>query len=458
MLDWQWLERASYMFLRGLHSLSNTDYVAGAEQQRRSLFDGTKWPRTKNVLNGIRDTVFKGLLNRPYFPDIGVIALVPDVWGEAWQVRQQVLTRLAGYFNVVWVNPAQGWRELLLKRAHDDKSRDSEVAPLPGFEVYRHGRWLPKLYRPQFLASFTARQRLLQAQRILLKRGCRKIILYLWRPEFEPALDVTDHDISCYHIDDEYTFSDVEKPIEEIEAKLISRVDQVFIHSPGLLKKKGHLNPNTAFVPNGVDYFTYATPCDEPADIKRIPRPRVGYTGVLKKQLNWDLLIHLSVQHPEWSFVFVGPMSSHDEIASAIEKLSSQGNVHFLGAKSVQDLSAYPQHFDVCIMPYRKDDYTKYIYPLKLHEYLASGRPIVGTRILSLQDFADVIALVDTLEEWSTAITEALTPGAISSTQVKIRRNIAREHDWDKLVKRIAHTLCKRLGSPYLEYFEELQR
>jgi len=48
----------------------------------------------------------------PYLADVSVIGLVPDVWGSPWQARHHVLTRLATYFNVVWVNPVRHWRKL----------------------------------------------------------------------------------------------------------------------------------------------------------------------------------------------------------------------------------------------------------------------------------------------------------------------------------------------------------
>ena len=74
------------------------------------------------------------------------------------------------------------------------------------------------------------------------------------------ALELIPHSVSCYHIDDEYTFSEVEQATSEDEAHLIRKVDQVFISSRGLFEKKGHLNPNTLFVPNGVDYAAYIIP------------------------------------------------------------------------------------------------------------------------------------------------------------------------------------------------------
>jgi len=389
----------------------------------------------------------------PVVPSVGVLALVPDRWSDLWQPRHQVLTRLAQYFHVVWVNPAREWRDVLISRkARSARSADAHQGS--GFTVYEPDFWLPKVYRPQALAALMDRLRLERARRVLARRGCRRIVLYLWRPEFAFALRAVPADLSCYHIDDEYSFSTVEIPTPEAEARLIASVDQVFIHSRALLEKKGVINPHTAWVPNGVDYRAYARPVDEPGDLSPIPRPRIGYTGHIKRQLDWALLGRLAERHPEWSFVFVGAWHAHPELLPVIRELSSRHNIHFLGKKSVQELAAYPQHFDVCIMPYQADDYTKYIYPLKLHEYLASGRPTVGTRIHSLEDFTEVVSLAATLDEWSAAIAGALEPEANSVECRAARRAVARQHDWQSLVRRIAETIARRLGCEFVEPFD----
>jgi len=384
-------------------------------------------------------------IDAPLVPDVGVLALVPDRWSDLWQQRHQVLTRLARYFHVTWMNPAREWRAVLTGPVAR-RTRQAPGRPAGAFTVYEPEFWLPKVYRPQALADLTDRRRLERARRLLVRRGCRRIVLYLWRPEFASALDVVPADLSCYHVDDEYSFSTVEIPTPDAEARLLASVDQVFIHSRALLEKKGAINRHTAWVPNGVDYRAYARPVAEPGDLRAIARPRIGYTGHVKRQLDWALLRELAARHPAWSFVFVGAWNAHPDMLREIEQLSSRPNVHFLGRKSVHELAAYPQHFDVCLMPYRADDYTKYIYPLKLHEYLASGRPAVGTRIRSLEDFAHVLSLAATPDEWSAAIAGALEPAANTVERQAARRAVAKRHDWEVLVRRIAETIAQRLG------------
>lgn len=375
------------------------------------------------------------------------MAFVPDRWGGVWQPRQQVLTRLARYFHVLWVEPPIEWRAMWLHGEWKNSRLEVDLSLPDGFEVYRPGKWLPKFFKPRVWAEFLERCRLGEALQRLSDRGCEKFILYLWRPEFAAVLNQVRHDLSCYHIDDEYSFSPTEQPLDYKEADLITRADQVFIHSPALWDKKGRLNSNTTLVPNGVDYLRYATPLTEPEELRRIPRPRMGYVGVVQSTIDWDLLCSVAQNHQHWSFVCVGPRGHLDrEDAQAIDKLLQLPNVHFLGGKPVHALPAYTQHLDVCMMPYKLNDYTKFIYPLKLHEYLASGRPAVGTPIRSLQDYQHVLKLARTAGEWSEALSDALAPEAVRPNQVEARRTIARSHDWSLLVERIARTMCDRIG------------
>ncbi|MFH1279168.1 MAG: glycosyltransferase [Candidatus Eisenbacteria bacterium] len=381
----------------------------------------------------------------PAIPEVGVIALVPDHWGPYWQPRHYVLSLLARFFRVVWMEPAVDGRSYLLRRASGGESH-----PVPaGLSIFGARRWPPKIYRPAALAAWAERARLRAARRRLESLGCRRFILYVWRPRFASALGLVDHDLACYHIDDEYVFYGRENAEEAAhgERELMKRVDQVFIHSPALLEKKGDVNPRTERAPNGVDFDAYRKPREEPEDLAPIPRPRIGYVGWLKRQLDWPLIERLVDARKEWSFVFVGPAAPHDEVRESVERLAARPNVRFLGGKPVDQLPAYSRHFDVGVMPYRSDEYTRYIYPLKLHEFLATGNPVVATRIRSLEEFSRVVLLAETPEEWIAAIEASLEgagPGAEERRAARLE--VAREHDWGVIAGRIAVTLARRLS------------
>ncbi len=316
-------------------------------------------------------------------------------------------------------------------------------------EVYRPEWWLPAVGKPKGLASLTFKLRLQRARQRLLARGCSKIVLYLWRPEYAAALALAPHDLSCYHIDDEYSFSPVELPLSPVEENLIRSAGQVFIHSPAMMEKKGNLNCNTQFAPNGVDYAAFSRPLPEPEDLRPVPHPRIGYCGGLKNVLDWPLLLQLVERHPHWSFVFTGSVRPHAQVPAYISQLASRPNAFFLGSKTTDKLSAYVQHFDVCLMPYLRNDYTKYIYPLKLHEYLASGRPVVSSPIRTVQDFLQVVLPANSPEVWSQMIERGLSAQENTPERRAQRQKVAQAHDWDGLAENIAAAIARRLGIPF---------
>jgi glycosyltransferase involved in cell wall biosynthesis len=380
----------------------------------------------------------------PLLGDVGVIALVPERWGGMWLSRHQILTRLSRYFHVVWHNPARPWRQALTTPAIANP--DPTPPPARGFTVYDPEPWYPLLYRSGALARATERGRLAHARRILTDAGCKRIVLYVWQPKFAGALDRVAHDVSFYHIVDEYSFSDVEQPLSPVERRLIERADQVIVHSPALREKKGSLNPNTAYMTNGVDYGAFASPRPEPADLARVPHPRIGYVGRIKSQMDWKTLIAIAENRPDWSLVLVGPVGHMGAHEADRARLLAMPNVHDLGNKAVGEVPAYIQHMDVCLLCYALTDYTKFIFPLKLHEYLASGRPVVGSDIRSLREFTSVIRIAHDPAGWCAAIDDALRPEQNAPERVEERRRVAREYDWNVLAHRVAGLMCKRLG------------
>jgi len=379
-------------------------------------------------------------MSGPLFPDVGVLALPYHNWGPVWLTPHYVLPRLGRYFHVMWLDAPRHWRQFRLARQVASESERST----PGFHVSRSR--LPEFYRPGSLRRYLFARRVISAWKQLDRLGCTKRVLHLWHPRFEPALDVGRYDISAYHIDDEYSFSQTTERTTPQESRVLKRVNQVFAISPALMERKGGINPNLEFVPEGVDATLYTAPAAEPDDIAPIPHPRIGYTGALKRQLDWPLLKSLVMARPDWSFVFVGPRLVVPGLEGLVEEISRLPNVHMLGRKTANELAAYVQHFDVSIMPYVVNNYTNNIYPLKLHEYLASGRPVVGSPIRSLLDFNGVIELASSVDEWITALTAGLSPAATSAEAIAVRRAVAWQYDWGQLIHRIATVMADRLS------------
>ncbi len=380
--------------------------------------------------------------------ETGIIGLVPDQWGGVFMPRHQVLTRLARRWPVVWLDMPAGWRDYWLPSGSRFLEGRRLLKPYPEFTVLIPGMMRPAIEHPARLRSAVLAARLADARRCLLRAGVRRIVLYLWRYAFAEALDLCAHDVSCYHIDDEYSFSDVDLPNDPQEVEVIRRVDQVIVHSTALMRKKGGLNPNTAMIPNGVDFGAFSRPNRIPSDLASVPRPRIGYVGVIKRQLDLARVVRIARSRPEWSVVLVGPVGNVSGQEISVADLRALRNVHFLGVKRVDELPAYTQHMDVCLMCYAMTDYTKYIYPLKLHEYLAAGRPTVSSPIDTVLDHADVVTLAHSDEDWVSGIEGALEAPASMEAAVERRRARARQYDWGALTDRVAELFRERMRSP----------
>src|SRR5688500_4158304 len=275
---------------------------------------------------------------------IGVLALVPDDWADPWQRRHQVLSRLAARFPVAWIAPARHWRAPRRGSWSQAHTEHATAPPADGMFIMDSSRGVPTVNRPRWLSEAAYRRRVRRGYQWLRHVGCTAIELQVWRPEYAGALDWVPIRTSSYHVDDEYSWSEQEQPPLPQERTLLTRAGRVHVTSSGLLTSKGAFNSSTHLSPNGVDYRLFATPAPAPSDLASISRPRVGYVGVLKEQLDWGLLRTLPARLPDCSFVFVGPVrDGHDGVHERIRELSRNRNVHVLGARDRRSLPAYVQ-------------------------------------------------------------------------------------------------------------------
>jgi glycosyltransferase involved in cell wall biosynthesis len=303
----------------------------------------------------------------------------------------------------------------------------------------------PRIDHPRALRGMLLRRRVALGAEWLREQSCTKIELQVWNPEFADAIDWVPGASTSYHIDDEYSWATEPRPMDDGERRLIERVERVYVTSPGLLESKGGLNAQTMFSSNGVDYRAFSTRVEEPDDLAGIPHPRAAYVGVIKEQIDLDLLVALAAKHPSWSFVFVGPVRAvHTSLREPLDRLRPLPNVHLLGEREPARLPAYLQHVDVALLPYRRNAYTECINPMKLYEALAAGTPIVGTRIKTLEQFSSVVTLADGLDEWSAAIHAALDAELRSDARCAARRAVARNYDWDAITAPMAEAIARR--------------
>jgi len=132
--------------------------------------------------------------------------------------------------------------------------------------------------------------------------------------------------------------------------------------------------------------------------------------------------------------------------AGAFEALTTLPNVTLTGNRQLEALPAYMQAMDVCLMCYEVMDYTNFIYPLKLNEYLATGRPVVSAAIDAVRGLEAVVTAATGVDDWEGALSAALEPSANAPAAVAARQAQAERHDWDRLAARVADQFRKRLA------------
>jgi UDP-galactopyranose mutase len=163
------------------------------------------------------------------------------------------------------------------------------------------------------------------------------------------------------------------------EERLLASADLVFTGGTSLYEAKRGRHRSVHAFPSSIDAAHFARAREkqpEPADQAGIPRPRLGYFGVIDERIDLDLLAALADARPEWHIVMVGPVVKIDPAA-----LPQRANLHYLGMKSYAELPAYLAGWDVALMPFARNEATRFISPTKTPEYLAGGRPVVSTSI-----------------------------------------------------------------------------
>jgi UDP-galactopyranose mutase len=213
------------------------------------------------------------------------------------------------------------------------------------------------------------------------ERAIKDFILWYYTPM---AVSFTDHlhpQAIVYDCMDELSmFKNAPPQLIKNEAKLFEKADVVFTGGQSLYEAKRHQNPNVWAFPSSIDtaHFNKARKitADETPDQKEIPRPRLGYAGVIDERIDIELLREIAEKRPAWQIVMLGPVVKIDEA-----DLPRPGNIHYLGMKDYKELPEYIAGWDVALMPFALNDSTRFISPTKTPEYLAAGKPVVSTAI-----------------------------------------------------------------------------
>ena len=217
-----------------------------------------------------------------------------------------------------------------------------------------------------------------------------------------------------------------------LESQIVKAADAVISTSPELQRKKSADNPRSYLIPNAAN-FQHSSKALLPetpiaAELEKYPSPIIGYFGNIERRIDYNILKYVALKQPTWSFVMVGPV----EQMYIPDEINSIPNIYFVGRQPYHRLPEFLKGFDVAIVPFKIDEISRTIYPLKLYEYLGAGKPVVSTCFNPdvLQNIDGVIFLADTPGLFAEAIFNALDSN--NDRNIEKRLEIARNNTWRK--------------------------
>lgn len=241
--------------------------------------------------------------------------------------------------------------------------------------------------------------------------------------------DILD-DISIYDKTDELNNTPPGMTARDYQLKLLERAD-IVITSARILEERIKIHrPDVLFVPNGVDLGDFCKDKVSPdPEMAHLKKPLIGFHGAIAEWLDYDLLLNVIQQRPQYQFVFVGPVSQPESFKAILK----QPNVLHLGVKPYKQIPSIIAAFDLGILPFVLTPLTEGVRPLKVLEYLAMGKPVVATPLPDLIDWPGVLRAC-TPEEFAKALDLALESRSSIERDPEVTRFVAAS-SWEETVK-----------------------
>ncbi|WON73787.1 glycosyltransferase [Nitrosospira sp. Is2] len=265
-------------------------------------------------------------------------------------------------------------------------------------------------------------------------------MVWFYTPMALPLMDELSPGLVVYDCMDELAaFKNSPKQLLQRENALFKEADIVFTGGPSLFRAKRERHHNVHCFPSSVDVAHFAHARDRskshPAHAA-IPRPRLGYYGVIDERLDMALLAALADAHPDWQIILVGPVVKIDEA-----DLPRRPNIHYLGQQPYDDLPRFLAGWDVCLLPFARNQSTRFISPTKTLEYMAAELPIISTDIADVIElYGEAVSIAADANEFIAACESALnaTPGQRTGKIESMRRLLATS-SWEDTAEQMRH-------------------
>jgi UDP-galactopyranose mutase len=273
-----------------------------------------------------------------------------------------------------------------------------------------------------------------------LSSGRERVLAWLYTPLALPLVEELEPEAVVYDCMDELSlFQGAPPELLTQERLLLERADVMFTGGPSLYRAKQARHHNVFCFPSSVDaaHFRQARPGPagqsalEAEDQTAIPHPRLGFYGVIDERLDLELIDAVAAAHPEWHLVLVGPVVKIDPAV-----LPQRPNIHYFGQRSYDELPRYLAGWDVCLLPFARNDSTRFISPTKTLEYMAAELPIVSTPITDVAEpYGDIVYLGATPEEFLAGCEAALSSTAEErARRATLMRKVLSGTSWDVTV------------------------
>jgi UDP-galactopyranose mutase len=357
-------------------------------------------------------------------------------WDFVVQRPQQIMSRIAASRRVLFIeepvfDTARGpWLEVM-------QSEENLLIVRPHSSIDAQG----------FAESRMSELRMLLGE-LPSRVGMGECVAWFYTPLALPLLSAIPHKLVVYDCMDALDgFLGASPLLRNREDELLRVADLVFTGGPSLFKRLEDRHANVHCFPSSVDQSHFASArlsVEEPSDQSEIGHPRLGYFGVIDERIDLQLIESIADLHPDWQVVMVGPVVKIDEAA-----LPRRDNIHYLGQKQYAQLPGYLGGWDVCLLPFARNESTRYISPTKTLEYMAAEKPIVSTSITDVAiPYAHIIPIEDDPRRFADACQAALAESASCRMQRVSRMNeVLASTSWDSTVREMQSLIDSTVSS-----------
>lgn len=355
------------------------------------------------------------------------IIVFPNIpWDYRWQRPQQIFSRLGEKnFNIFYLSPITSSSEYILERQKGV------------YELHIKSEQSVNILRDLNI-SYDLKKEILDSVNNLVGKYVKDATCFVLHPIWYPVVKDISNWKLVYDMMDLYSgFPEAKMELVKAEEELLKKSDLIITTAQNLNHFAKKFNENVVMIRNGCDL-------DRFIDIKRngqldsIKRkPIIGYFGAINDWFDVEAVEYAVKENSEKSFVFIGNIDT-----KKVKRLFKYRNVYFLGEVKHEELGGYLAYFDVCTIPFVLNDLIKSTNPVKFYEYLATGKPVVSSKLPELERYSDICYLYSGKEDFSKCIYKALYDK--EEDTVKKRIKVARENSWDERV-RILDNMIKSL-------------